>query len=58
MTRPTASVVAFRQIAVRRFRREDEGAGGRTGDILLFTGVRYERMTEPSMPAPRQRRHS
>lgn len=58
MTRPTASVVAFRQIAVRRFRREDEGAGGRTGDILLFTGVRYERMTEPAMPAPRQRRHS
>lgn len=58
MTRPTASVVPFRQSAVRRFRREDESADGMAGEILLFTGVRYERMPDPALPAPRQRRRS
>ena len=26
--------------------------------ILFFTGVRYERMPDPALPAPRQRRRS
>ena len=55
---PTASVVAFRQASVRRFRRDDENDGATRGEILLFTGVRYERMPEPAMPAPLQRRRS
>lgn len=58
MPLPTASVVAFRQASGRRFRRDDENDDAPRGEILLFTGVRYERMPEPPMPAPRQRRHS
>lgn len=55
---PTASVVAFRQGSGRRFRRDDENDRATRGEILLFTGVRYERMPEPEISAPRQRRHS
>ncbi|WP_155912070.1 hypothetical protein [Methylobacterium sp. 77] len=58
MSRPTASIVAFQQPAARRFRRDDEDGGAARGAILLFTGVRYERMPEPAAPAPRQRRRS
>ncbi|MFD1301849.1 hypothetical protein [Methylobacterium marchantiae] len=58
MPRPSASVVAFRQPAARRFRRDAEDDGALRGEILLFTGVRYERMPEPAAPAPRQRRRS
>jgi aspartate/methionine/tyrosine aminotransferase len=55
---PMTGVVAFRQATGRRFRRDDETDGTPRGEILLFTGVRYERMPEPAMPAPRQRRRS
>ncbi|CAA2101378.1 hypothetical protein MBUL_01146 [Methylobacterium bullatum] len=55
---PAASVVAFRQGSGRRFRRDDENDRATRGEILLFTGVRYERMPEPAMPAPLQRRRS
>ncbi|MDB5644935.1 hypothetical protein [Methylobacterium sp.] len=53
--RPTNTVVTF-PTAGRRFRRQDEQAP--RGAILLFTGVRYERMPEPDIAAPRLRRRS
>lgn len=60
--RPTATVVPLSRAGGRRFRREAEAAEPR-GQILLFTGVRYERMpesdaepdAEPTIP---QRRRS
>ncbi|WP_200937414.1 hypothetical protein [Methylobacterium sp. Leaf112] len=48
----------------RRFRRSADAAQDPRGAILLFTGIRYERMTEastpigPETPAPRLRRRS
>jgi hypothetical protein len=53
--RQTAQVVPFAGPA-RRFRRAD--ADTPRGAILLFTGIRYERMPEPDAPAPRLRRRS
>lgn len=59
--RPTATVVTFPGTGARRFRRFDEAP---RGTILLFTGIRYERMPEttapvgPETPAPRLRRRS
>ena len=55
--RPTATVVTFPAPA-RRFRRADADADAPRGAILLFTGIRYERMPEPEAPAPRLRRRS
>lgn len=52
---PTASVVAF-QPATRRFRREARMDETARGEILLFTGVRYERLSEA--PSPRLRLRS
>lgn len=56
--RPTATVVTFPQGHARRFRRPAEDEVGAHGAILLFTGIRYERMAEPDAPAPRLRRRS
>lgn len=61
--RPTATVVTFPGAAPRRFRRNGAAQDPR-GAILLFTGIRYERMAEtiattgPETPAPRLRRRS
>ncbi|KQP11305.1 hypothetical protein ASF28_09770 [Methylobacterium sp. Leaf99] len=63
-TRPTATVVTFPAAGRRRFRRADDAAPDPRGAILLFTGIRYERMAEPENPAepdkraPRLRRRS
>ncbi|KQP28621.1 hypothetical protein ASF27_07095 [Methylobacterium sp. Leaf102] len=62
--RPTATVVTFPRDGRRRFRRSADAAQDPRGAILLFTGIRYERMTEastpigPETPAPRLRRRS
>ncbi|GEO98021.1 hypothetical protein [Methylobacterium haplocladii] len=52
--RPSALVVAMPQTAGRRFRREAPSEAASHGQILLFTGVRYERMpdmqAEPAIP--------
>ncbi|MCJ2034895.1 hypothetical protein [Methylobacterium sp. J-068] len=53
--RQTATVVTFPATG-RRFRRPDEDAP--RGAILLFTGIRYERMLETDASAPRLRRRS
>ncbi|GAA0252835.1 hypothetical protein LNAOJCKE_2892 [Methylorubrum aminovorans] len=51
----TDSVVPFVPTTNRRFRREADDAP--RGQILLFTGVRYERMPEVEvLPVPRRRR--
>lgn len=51
----TGSVVPFAPATTRRFRREAEEAP--RGQILLFMGVRYERMPEAeALPVPRRRR--
>ncbi|MBB2963243.1 hypothetical protein [Methylobacterium sp. R2-1] len=51
----TASVVPFIPATNRRFRREADDAP--RGQILLFTGVRYERMPDAeALPVPRRRR--
>jgi hypothetical protein len=48
-------VVPFVPVTTRRFRREADDAP--LGQILLFTGVRYERMPEAeALPVPRRRR--
>lgn len=56
---PTAQVVPFVRTGARRSRREAI-APERRGQILLFTGVRYERMPEatvqPGSVTPRRRR--
>ncbi|GJE81387.1 MULTISPECIES: hypothetical protein [Methylorubrum] len=52
---PTGSVVPFAPATTRRFRREADDAP--RGQILLFTGVRYERMPDAeALPVPRRRR--
>lgn len=56
--RPTATVVTFPQGHPRRFRRSADAEPAARGAILLFTGIRYERMAEPERPAPRLRRRS
>ncbi|WP_204262521.1 hypothetical protein [Methylobacterium sp. BTF04] len=56
--RPTATVVTFPQSHGRRFRRPADDEAATRGAILLFTGIRYERMAEPPVPAPRLRRRS
>ncbi|KQQ14724.1 hypothetical protein ASF53_08870 [Methylobacterium sp. Leaf123] len=51
----TGSVVPFTPATTRRFRREADDAP--RGQILLFMGVRYERMPEAeALPVPRRRR--
>ncbi|ACK81817.1 hypothetical protein [Methylorubrum extorquens] len=51
----TGSVVPFAPATTRRFRREADDAP--RGQILLFMGVRYERMPEAeALPVPRRRR--
>ncbi len=45
----TGSVVPFAPATTRRFRREADDAP--RGQILLFTGVRYERWSEPEVEA-------
>ena len=44
--RPTATVVTFPAAGRRRFRRTDDTAPDPRGAILLFTGIRYERMVD------------
>lgn len=56
--RPTATVVTLPQSAARRFRRPSDEDAATRGAILLFTGIRYERMAEPDASAPRLRRRS
>lgn len=47
-------VVPFRTAPARRLRREADD--GPRGQILLFTGVRYERLPDADAPAIPQRR--
>ncbi len=55
--RNTAStVIPFVMGAGRRFRRETDDAP--RGQILLFTGVRYERLPEVEAPPVPKRRRS
>lgn len=56
--RHRAEVIPFARNAARRFRREAQDADGPLGQILLFTGVRYERMPEAAEPPLAQRRRS
>lgn len=51
----TAAVIPFDAAAGRRPRREDDA---QRGQILLFTGVRYERLPDADAPAIPQRRRS
>jgi hypothetical protein len=53
----SSRIVAFPGSAPRRFRREVEPDAER-GQILLFTGVRYERMPEAETSPTRRRRRS
>jgi hypothetical protein len=58
-TRPTAMVIALSRAPARRFRRDVPTGSEPMGQILFFTGVRYERMPEaPVEPAVRQRKRS
>ncbi|MBD8907238.1 hypothetical protein MZTS_11020 [Methylorubrum zatmanii] len=50
---PTGCVIPFVAGTGRRFRREADDAP--RGQILLFTGVRYERLPEAA-PVPQRRR--
>lgn len=54
--RAPAAVVPFPAGTTRRLRREDDDAP--RGQILLFTGVRYERLPDADAPAVPQRRRS
>lgn len=54
--RPLGNVVAFSAAGPRRFRREASAADGPLGQILLFTGVRYERMPDEADLAPQRKR--
>ncbi|MEA1831097.1 hypothetical protein U8607_03290 [Methylobacterium durans] len=48
------NVLAFPPAGARPVRRE-AAAGEARGEILLFLGVRYERLPEPeAVPAPRR----
>ncbi|MET0430458.1 MAG: hypothetical protein ABW026_18420 [Microvirga sp.] len=52
ITRPTGLVVAFPHHAVRP-RRSLPAGGGPLGEIVLFTGIRYERVSvQPDNPRP------
>lgn len=52
--KPAGAVVPFRLGSARRFRREDDAP---RGQILLFTGVRYERLPDAdASPVPQRRR--
>jgi hypothetical protein len=55
-SRGPAAVVPFPKAPTRRIRREDGDAP--RGQILLFTGVRYERLPDADAPAVPQRRRS
>ncbi|KQT59758.1 hypothetical protein ASG52_20470 [Methylobacterium sp. Leaf456] len=55
-SRGPATVVPFPKAPARRLRREDDDAP--RGQILLFTGVRYERLPDADAPAVPQRRRS
>ncbi|MER2266236.1 hypothetical protein [Methylobacterium oxalidis] len=51
------NILAFPPAGARRARRETAPEGEARGEILLFLGVRYERLPEPeAAPAPRRRR--
>ena len=50
--RPQAAVIPFSRTAPRRFRRDTPEADAPRGRILLFMGVRYERMPETQAEAP------
>ena len=50
------NVVAFSAASPRRFRREASASDGPLGQILLFTGVRYERMSEDADLTPQRKR--
>lgn len=54
----TGRIVAFPGSAPRRFRREAAESDAARGQILLFTGVRYERMPDPDTGVDRRRRRS
>ncbi len=54
--RAPAAVIPFPEAPARRLRREDDDAP--RGQILLFTGVRYERLPDADAPAVPQRRRS
>lgn len=61
--RPMATVIPFSHTASRRSRRDEPAAEQARGQILFFTGVRYERMSEGATETARedaalQRRHS
>jgi hypothetical protein len=57
--RPAGAVVAFPGPGPRRFRRGDVASDEARGEILLFTGVRYERMPDPvTVPGSLRRRRS
>ena len=51
----SAAVIPFAAAATRRPRREDDAP---RGQILLFPGVRYERLPDADAPAVPQRRRS
>lgn len=54
-----SAVVAFPGPGPRRFRRSDPSTEEIRGEILLFTGVRYERMPDPvTAPTSLRRRRS
>ncbi len=57
-SRPSALVVALPQALTRRVRREAMPDEAPLGRILLFTGVRYERMAEvvPEPAIPQRKR--
>ena len=57
--RPPDTIIPFSRTAPRRFRRGDIDADGPRGQILLFTGVRYERLPDPvTAPAAPKRKRS
>lgn len=57
--KPSALVLAMPSTAGRRFRREAPADAAPLGQILLFTGVRYERMPDVQVePAVPQRKRS
>lgn len=49
--RPQATVIPFSSDGIRRFRRDETATDAPLGQILLFTGVRYERMPEAPVQA-------
>ncbi len=57
--RKAAQVIPFPPETARRTRRTISDAGEALGQILLYTGIRYERMVDPAPEAAAsQRRHS